>query len=579
MNRNPKTGGSGGRLRLGLLTATVAAFLLVPAAQAFAAPEGHIIIEGNGSGAVIGSGPTGGGISCHKPSEGGDVCDTALIENAGFFYLKVKHEQTAPNEFVEWIVEPEGAKFLCGATAAECAVRTTGEDVTIKAVFKSPRVHVMIAGNGSGEVVGSGNFNGNPALACVYDGETETQSGVCDTEPKTVFGVTAMKFKEVAAAGSEFVEWELIKGVESNPGTSCEPKTQQECGPIELQEGEIIVKATFHAIPTWALNVTTSSTNGGTGSYECEVESVVGPCQAEYLDGTEVTVIPSADEGSEFTGFTGDCSGGTCVMNEEHSVDLGFDLETRTLAVEVEGEGEITGPGIACDEEAKNGGPECEETFLYGTNVVLAVTAAGENVIGSLEGTESAAGECEFETATGSCEFSITEDSAVNAVFVAGNTIETQEENVHGEVPQTTELATSCENDVDFGEFTPGVAENYVKTCALTVTATGEVNTLTAADESLTDTGHLTQKPAHPYSLPHPLETKASGIPGLEFPGAPGSTSFTALTSPVTLLTYGGPVASDNVTLSLRQIIGLHDALHSGEYKKTITLTLKQTTL
>jgi len=245
----------------------------------------------------------------------------------------------------------------------------------------------------------------------------------------------------------------------------------------------------------------------------------------------------------------------------------------------VHGGGAVTGSGVNCT-EAENGGPECEEAFPYGTNVTLAVAATGENVISSLEGTNSAeGGACEFETNTGSCEFSITAASEVAAVFVAGNTIATQESNVHGEVPLTTTLESKCHN-VNLGSFKPNLQhdETYSKTCELTVTATGEENRLTATDEGV-DTGHLTQKEnetPHPYSLPQPLEVQAEGIPGLEHPGHGGGTLQSMVGSPVTLLNYLGPVNSDHVTLEFSQLIKEHDALHTGEYSKTITLTLKQ---
>ncbi len=48
--------------------------------------------------------------------------------------------------------------------------------------------------------------------------------------------------------------------------------------------------------------------------------------------------------------------------------------------------------------------------------------------------------------------------------------------------------------------------------------------------------------------------------------------------SPLTILSYGGPVSNDAVTVEFRQSIGATDALRSGPYSKTLTFTLSTTT-
>jgi len=555
-------------LRLALLAVSAAAFLLVPAAQALAAPEAHVIIEGSGSGRVFGNGATPGTppINCHKPSEVGDVCDTEMFENAGTFYIKVKHEAAAGSEFAGWEVTAGTPLLGCGAASAECTVTSTGADTTIKAKFKEPNVHILVSGEGSGKVVGVSPLEGVPPIDCEWNGETEVKSGVCDTEAKVVFGTAGQKVKYEEVPGSKFAGWHVVEGTVS----SCEEFAETCAAAFP----PITIEASFDLIPFYVLNLSTSG--GGSGSFECDAGSGPEACQAAYEGGTEVTVTPVASTGSEFVEFTGDCSGASCelTMDEEHSAGAAFDLESVAFSITEEGEGTVQ-----CEDATAGGGlGACAGSYPYGHTVKVVVAPTGENVVGSLTGSGSAEGGCAFEATNGSCEFPITVASGVSVVFAAGNTIATQKENVHGEVPQTTELATTCENDVDLGEFKPGEAANYVKTCGLTVTATGSENTLTAADETGNDTGYLTQKPTHPYSLPQALETKATGLPGLEFPGTGGGT-FAALTSPVPLLSYGGPVSADNVTLTFRQKIGLHDALHTGVYSKTITLTLKQTAL
>ena len=47
--------------------------------------------------------------------------------------------------------------------------------------------------------------------------------------------------------------------------------------------------------------------------------------------------------------------------------------------------------------------------------------------------------------------------------------------------------------------------------------------------------------------------------------------------SPLTLLTYGGPVSNDPVDAAFSSTIGATDALRTGTYAKTLTFTLSTT--
>jgi hypothetical protein len=48
--------------------------------------------------------------------------------------------------------------------------------------------------------------------------------------------------------------------------------------------------------------------------------------------------------------------------------------------------------------------------------------------------------------------------------------------------------------------------------------------------------------------------------------------------SPLTLLTWGGPVSNDAVAIGFQQAIGSTDPLRTGSYSKTLTFTLSTTT-
>jgi hypothetical protein len=47
--------------------------------------------------------------------------------------------------------------------------------------------------------------------------------------------------------------------------------------------------------------------------------------------------------------------------------------------------------------------------------------------------------------------------------------------------------------------------------------------------------------------------------------------------NPTSLLTYGGPVSNDAVTLGFQQTIGQNEALRTGTYSKALTFTLSTT--
>ena len=48
--------------------------------------------------------------------------------------------------------------------------------------------------------------------------------------------------------------------------------------------------------------------------------------------------------------------------------------------------------------------------------------------------------------------------------------------------------------------------------------------------------------------------------------------------APTTLLSYAAPVSNGAVTIDFKQSIGATDALRTGQYAKTLTLTLATTT-
>lgn len=324
--------------------------------------------------------------------------------------------------------------------------------------------------------------------------------------------------------------------------------------------------------PQFKLNLTKSGT--GNGTFQCNGVA----CAAEYVEGTKVTVTASPNTGSHFVAFSNACTGATCEveMSAEKTVNAQFDLNSESLTTTTLGKG-----NVAC--EVNSASAPCTGSYPFGSTVKVVATPEPENNLGSLTGTGSAAGKC--SVLSKECSFKLEATTTVAAVFEAAGTKSVAEGNVHGEVPQTTTLVSGC-TDVNLGKFVPGAVgkgefpplvagHSYENFCGVEVTSTGEKTSLTAADLTGIDTGKLTQKPLHPYSLAFPLVT---GMPPTVTTGGGTPTEGGALVAPVKLMTWAAPVTKDTGLVVFRQAIGEKEPLHTGVYAKTITLTLEQTT-
>lgn len=137
---------------------------------------------------------------------------------------------------------------------------------------------------------------------------------------------------------------------------------------------------------------------------------------------------------------------------------------------------------------------------------------------------------------------------------------------VGGTVPGTLSLKVDTPS-ASFGAFTPGVAQDYRASAAATVTSTAGGAQLSVADPSRAATSHLVNGT---FILPKSLQanaTSAGGTGGRFGPVGSGS-------DPLRLLTYGGPVSNDAVTIGFKQPIRATDPLRTGTYGKTLVFTL-----
>jgi hypothetical protein len=121
-----------------------------------------------------------------------------------------------------------------------------------------------------------------------------------------------------------------------------------------------------------------------------------------------------------------------------------------------------------------------------------------------------------------------------------------------------------------FGAFTPGVAKEYTASTQATVISTAGDATLSVADPSATNTGHLVNGA---FALPSPLTASAAGAGSTAAAGgAVGGSS-----APTTLTMWNKPVSNDVVTITFKQHVSRTDALRTGSYAKTLTFTLATT--
>src|SRR5215204_6239639 len=170
-----------------------------------------------------------------------------------------------------------------------------------------------------------------------------------------------------AEAGPEPCDTEYAEGTELTLVADPDPGSEfiefyGDCGPAECEltmEEEHNVTATFEEEEVEAFPLTTETAGNGSGTVECEVEAGPEPCEEEYPEGTELTLVADPDSGSELVEWLGDCGPEDCelTMDEEHSVTALFELEPEEFVLEIDFDG--TGSGeVEC--EAQEGPEESE---------------------------------------------------------------------------------------------------------------------------------------------------------------------------------------------------------------------------
>jgi hypothetical protein len=268
-----------------------------------------------------------------------------------------------------------GSATGCATTPCEF---TLAEDSTVTATFDlepTPEftLEVEVEGTGSGTVTSvPPGFECPPTCSAEF-AEGTTVILVAEPDP-----------------GSEFVEW---IGCEAEPSPG-------ECEVTMGEDKEVI--AVFDLIE-FTLEVEVEGTGSGTVTSSPPGIDCGAECEAEYLEGEEVTLTAVADPGSEFTGWTGcdvEPSAEECevTMDADKVVTATFEPEpTPKFTLKVKKTGTGTGkvestspvsPKIVC-------GSECEKEFDEGTKVTLSQSADPGSEFVKWTGACTGSGACE----------------------------------------------------------------------------------------------------------------------------------------------------------------------------------------
>jgi hypothetical protein len=412
-----------GRLRFAILAATVAAFLLVPAAQA-AAGTLKVKVVGTGSGEVLsefgfeakGTPPIECSYSSPGPATG--ICENTMSVNGGkesvdllsvagsgsdvgsvtiqkgkdineeeigepgYGCNEASGQAELEGAFGGWLCIVEGAGGSPSAEVTVCFV-LEGEGEAGCEGGSPPVRHITVFKTGEGTVVASPGGECTPAQnPCLFEFELNE-----------MVTLTASP-----ATGYAFSAW---AGCTEHVGLTCKAKMEK-----------ATVKVTFVATPS----LTIEKAGSGSGKVAATGISCDESCSKETAavkTGTSVTVKTTPAKGSEAavleggTGSAGACSGSTCIftISENSSLKVKFDPKpTKTLTVDLTGpgayKGKVTGKGIAKGLYglAINCGAGCttqtESFFSADTVTLTATTAAGYTFAGwsLLEGSD--AGTC-----------------------------------------------------------------------------------------------------------------------------------------------------------------------------------------
>ncbi|MBI3802256.1 MAG: hypothetical protein HY282_00650 [Nitrospirae bacterium] len=304
-----------------------------------------VLKDGNGSGTVT-SLPAG--VSCGTDCSGFFNTGTSVTLTAA---------PVADSNFSGWT----GCDT---ATGASCSVTmSAAKSVTATFTLKTFSLTAAKSGAGSGTL-------------------TSAPGGIsCGTTCSASFNIgTSVTLTASPASNATFAGW---SGCDSTSGNTC----------TVTMNATKSVTATFN-VQNFALNVTKGGTGSGAVTSSPTGIDCGATCTANFNFGANVTLTATPSANSDFTGWSGACTGtGPCTvtMDAARSVTATFTLKTFSLSVAKTGSGTGT---VASSPAGINCGATCSASYNSGTSVTLTATADANSLFTGWSGACSGTGSC-----------------------------------------------------------------------------------------------------------------------------------------------------------------------------------------
>lgn len=300
---------------------------------------------------------------------------------------------------------PAGINCTAGTCAA---VFTTGTVVTLTATGTGFTGWTGSGCSGTGTCVVTLNADSTvtatfpvappPATLTISNAGTGTGTVACKVAAGA-FGAcapsypngTALTLQATANSGSTFTGWSNGTGnatVCNNTTTNCA---------ITLTANSAVT-ANFSLPAPVAVTATTATANGGGGTVQCTANGgAAGPC-GTYPIGTQISIIPTPNAVSNFTGWTNgngsgltaNCGGatGACNFTLTGNTSITANFNRPIVSVTVAGTGSVSSSPVGINSCTSN----CSAPFDKGASVTL--TASGANFTGWSGGGCSGTGTC-----------------------------------------------------------------------------------------------------------------------------------------------------------------------------------------
>jgi hypothetical protein len=221
-------------------------------------------------------------------------------------------------------------------------------------------------------VIGGGKITGGGGQITCGGGNTS-----CYATYVTGTSVTLSIASDSSSSWSSTVAWD---------GCSTETTTTCTIDLATTSDEQFDIEADFNPVGgppgtyTLSVNVTGDADDNGGNVSGSGIDCDPGDEDCTWDDvyaGSTLTLVEESDDGFEFSGWGGACSGTatscTVVMSSDQTVNAAFAAAptNQTLTVTVTGNGTVTGGGISC---TSAGGSGCTASVANGTTVTLTAT-------------------------------------------------------------------------------------------------------------------------------------------------------------------------------------------------------------